>query len=111
MEEYTEKRRYPRKKMKWPVHVLTNDGPVNAESRNISVQGLFLRCEQPVPLDKVLSIMISPPNHASILVEAKMIWSNRYGIDMDDQTYVCIGVCLVSISDQDRQYLESMMSN
>ena len=97
--------------MKWPVHVFTHDGTVKGESRDISVQGLFLYCEQPVPLDRVLSIKISPPDHASIQVQAKMVWSNRYGIDMDDQTYVCIGVCLVSISDQDRQYLERMMSN
>lgn len=111
MEERVEKRQYPRKKVKWPVHVFTHDGPVNGESRDISVQGLSLCCEEPVPLNRVLSIKISPPNHASIRVQAKVVWSTRYGIDMNDRTYVCIGVCLVSISDQDRQYLERLTSN
>ena len=97
--------------MKWPVRVITNDGTVKGESRDISVQGLFLCCEEPLPLHTVFAIRISPPDHDSIQVQAKMVWSNRYGIDMEDRTYVCIGVCLVSISEQDRQYLESVMSN
>ena len=44
---------------------------------------------------------ISPPNHDAIGVTGKVIWSDFYALE-NNETAVGMGVCLVEISDKDR---------
>ena len=52
--EGKEKRLQPRVEVRWPVTRLTSEGAIQGETRDISMQGAYIYCDQPLPLfDKV----------------------------------------------------------
>jgi Tfp pilus assembly protein PilZ len=79
---------------------------IEGETRNIAFEGISICCEEPLPLDEVVNILIEPEGHKDIMVAGKVVWSDIYGIDDKDTTYG-VGICFVKISDEDRaSYLE-----
>ena len=72
---------YPKVDAKYPVVVLTADGAMRGETKHISTQQAFVRCEDPLRLYDVASMSIQFSNEEAILAEGEVIWSNRYGPD------------------------------
>jgi hypothetical protein len=105
-----EKRRHRRIEVRWPISVLSQDGMIGGETRNISVDGVLLWSEKPLRADETLFISLRPPNHQAIEVTGKVIWSDLYGID-DQGTVRCMGICFVKISDIDRDFLDDLVSS
>jgi hypothetical protein len=66
---------------KYPVVVLTADGEMRGETKHISTQQAFVRCEDPLRLYDVASMSIQFSKEHAILTEGEVIWSNRYGPD------------------------------
>jgi hypothetical protein len=66
---------------KYPVVVLTADGEMRGETKHISTQQAFVRCEDPLRLYDVASMSIQFSKEEAILTEGEVIWSNRYGPD------------------------------
>lgn len=108
MSDRIERREHDRIRVRWPVAVLTDFGIIQAETRNITVKGILICCEEPLPLNQILPLRISPPNYQAIQVGGKVIWSDLYGIDDQDVTYGA-GICFVKISNEDRHLLEDLI--
>ena len=72
---------YPKVDAKYPVVVLTADGEMRGETKHISTQQAFVRCEDPLRLYDLASMSIEFSKEEAILAEGEVIWSNRYGPD------------------------------
>lgn len=109
MASRTERRKEPRIEVRWPVAVLAEHGTIEGETRDISVSGLAIFCDEPLRLNELYRMSISPPNHPAVGVSGKVVWSDLYGIE-DDDTTVGMGICFVEISEEDRKYLREVVS-
>ena len=72
-------RRTPtRVRAKWPVVVLTDKGVLLAETRDISSEGVFISCEEPLSPEEKLRLFIMAPNHRPLEIPAEVAWSNPH---------------------------------
>ena len=107
-----EKRKYPRVEVKWPVTIYFENEEIEGESKNICAEGLSICTEKPLPLKKILSISLNPPEHQAIGLKGEVVWSDLYGIDGTSKTDVYgLGVCLVEISEDDKKLIKDMINN
>jgi hypothetical protein len=97
---------YPKVDVKYPVVVLTADGQMQGETKNISTQQAFVRCKDPLRLYDVASMSIQFSQDESILAEAEVIWSNRYGPD-DEITPRGMVVRFTRLSSRERNKLHN----
>ena len=104
-----ERRKHTRGDIRWPITVLADHGNIKGETINISVEGLSIRCDEPLMINEVFRIAILPPDRQAIGVSGKVIWSDLYAIDPND-TAVGLGLCFVRISDEDRKIFEDAVS-
>ena len=74
--EGKERRLQPRVEVKWPVTMLTSEGAIRGETRDISMQGAYISCEQPLPLFERFVLSVKAPA-ASMQVMAQVVWSNN----------------------------------
>jgi len=106
VEDFTEKRRHPRINVRWPITISKDNDIIGGETRNIAFDGISICCEEPLPMDEIVNILIEPEGHQEIIVAGKVIWSDIYGIDDKDTTYG-VGICFVKLSEENRaRYLE-----
>ena len=110
MDDWAEKREYPRIEVDWTVTVLVDDEIIEGEAENISANGISICVEEPIPLNKVFQITINPPDHPTIQVSGKITWSELYGIDEEDKS-IGMGVCFVEISENDQHFLDEFISD
>lgn len=87
--------------MRWPIKVLTDEGQIEGETVNISLDGMEIYCNDPLPFNEALSISIEPLNQSVIELSGKVIWSDSY--DVDKGKSFAIGVSFLEINDEDRQ--------
>jgi len=73
-----ERRLQPRVEVNWPVTMLTAEGTIPGETRDISMQGAFIYCEKPLPLSERFVLSVKAPA-ASMQVMAQVVWSNNSG--------------------------------
>ncbi|MGD9158969.1 MAG: PilZ domain-containing protein, partial [Desulfobacteraceae bacterium] len=107
-----EKRKYPRVQVNWPVTIYFDDEKIEGETRNISVDGIFLQTEKPLPFKKNFSISVNPPEHQAIGLKGEAVWSDLYGIEGTGEANVYgLGVCLVELSEEDKQLIKAMINN
>jgi hypothetical protein len=104
-----ERRQLPRVEVDWPITIFTDEGAVEGESKNITSDGLYINCDKPLPLNNIFRISIKPPHHQAIGVTGKIVWSDLYGIDDGDDLFG-VGICLVEISEDDRNFLKDLIS-
>jgi len=45
-----ENRKHPRIEVKWPITLLTRDGILRGETRNLSVEGIVIYTDTPLPI-------------------------------------------------------------
>lgn len=90
--------------VKYPVIVLTADGQIQGETKNISTHQAFVRCKDPLRLYDVASMSIQFSKDESLLAEGEVIWSNRYGPD-DDITPRGMVVRFTRLSPNERKRL------
>ena len=110
MAEKIERRKCRRREVTWPVNVFTDHGTVEGETQNISTDGVFISCDEPLALNENYRIGIIPPNHQIIDVTGKVVWSDLYGID-ENNTAFGIGVCFVKIPNNDHNYLDHIVTD
>ena len=109
-DEIVEKRKYQQIKVRWPINVLSHDGIIAGETRNIHVDGIHFCTEKPLRLNETLFISLRPPNHQAIEVVSKVIWSDLYAVD-DQGTVFCMGICFAKIGDIDRNFFYDLVSS
>ena len=105
-----EKRKHPRKEVNWPITIIAEHGTIEGEIRNISVDGLFVFCEEPLRLNETYRMSVLPGKHQAIGVSGKVVWADAYCMAEDNSAFG-IGICLVEISDQDRATLRKILTD
>ena len=108
MTDGAEKRGSPRHKVDWPITILADHGTLEGEAKNITGEGIFICCDEPLRLNEAFRMSILPPHHPAIGVSGKVVWSDAYCMDEDDSVFG-IGVCLVEISSEDRRHLGDLL--
>jgi hypothetical protein len=105
----TEKSRYPKVEVTWPVVVLTAHGALVAETKNISANGAFLFCSAPLHPKEKLKLFIMAPNRNSLHVSAEVSWSNAHDTELDT-TQGGVGIRFTTISAADRRFLRNIIT-
>lgn len=109
MGENEESRKNPRKEVNWPVTIIAEHGAIEGEIRNIAIDGLFVFCEEPVRLNEIYRMSIVPGKNPAIGISGKVVRAEAYCMAEDDSAFG-IGVCVVEISEQDREILREILA-
>lgn len=104
-----EKRRSKRSDVRWPVSVESEHGTIQGEIRNISLSGIYVRCDEPLRVNEDFRMAIIPPNRQAIGLTGKVVWADMYGIDEEENAFG-MGVCLVQIAEEDQEFLQSAVA-
>ncbi len=98
-------RGYPRADIKWPVVVKSDKRTMEGVTSNVTPNGVFIHCQQPLRLNEVFDMDISiPGSDQSLKARAEVIWSNRYGPN-DDISPRGMGVRFLRISSEARRFI------
>lgn len=103
MSDPVEKRGLSRIATSWPVTIITENGPVEAEARKITLEGVFIHCMERLRLDETYRLMIKPPGE-EINVMGKLLWSNLEGATGRD-ILQGMGFCFVKVNEAHRELL------
>lgn len=80
-----EKRIYPRTEVKWSVSGITNNGMMQGETQNISLNGAFICCEKVFPPDEIMLLTVNGPS-GPLQVIARVVWSDLCACDAKANT-------------------------
>jgi hypothetical protein len=100
---------HDRTEVRWPVRIVSEHRTIEGETRNISFDGIYICCDEPLRLNQRFRMAISPPNSTPIGLTGKVIWSDMYGLDREETPFA-MGVSLVKISKKDRKHIEDAFS-
>ena len=104
-----EKRRHPRIPVRWPVTIITEKGTIEGESRNITIAGVFIHCQEEIHENEVHQMIIKIPKQESILLKGRVVWSNFDSME-ETNNYRGMGFSFIKISDDDRMVLADVIS-
>ena len=98
-------RHFARAKIKWPVSMSTEDRSTDGVTLNLSPNGAYIGCANPLRLHEVFDVSIDVPNSdSSIQATVEVVFSNIYGPD-DAISPRGMGVRFLKISGQSRQII------
>ena len=75
-----EKRIYPRAEVNWAISAKTADGTIQGETKNLSTQGAFICCSQPLSPDERFLLTVDGPTSPMQGI-AQVVWSNTRACD------------------------------
>ena len=104
-----EKRKHERKEITWPITVSIDHGSIEGETVNISIDGISICCDDPLPINETIHMTIMPTDHDILEITGKVVWSDFTGID-EKNSVVGMGICFVEISDNDRHFFNDVIS-
>ena len=90
MKAFSDRRIHPRMTARWPVTILTDDGPVKGETINIAAKGAYIQCEGPVRRNEAYKMVIDLGKN-SVALNGKVLWSHGK-IRSGDRDVTRIGV-------------------
>ena len=100
-----ENRHFARAKIKWPVSMSTDNRSTDGVTLNLSPNGAYIGCANPLRLNEVFDVTIDVPNSdSSIQATVEVVFSNIYGPD-DAISPRGMGVRFLKISSQGRQII------
>jgi hypothetical protein len=103
---HREKRKSRRSDVRWPISVESEHGTIQGETRNISLSGIYVQCDEPLRVNEDFRMAIIPPNRQAIGVTGKVVWADMYGIDEEENAFG-MGVCLVEVAKEDQEFLKT----
>ncbi len=108
MPDPVERRKLPRVAVTWPVTIIADDGAVEGETKNITIEGVFIHCTQRLRPGNTYRMVIKPPQ-GPIEVAGQLVWSN---LDNLGQRNVVpgMGFYFVKVTDEDRIHLSKAIS-
>jgi hypothetical protein len=109
LDDPRERRKSTRINVNWPITIITSQGMIEGESRNITPSGVFIHCKKRLPEDEVYQIIIKLPNGKQIIVKGQMMWSNLNGRE-DAGALVDMGFSFIKMSDSDQKVLRTVIS-
>jgi len=105
-----ERRKKARQVVRWPITVEVEHGTVDGETRNISFDGIYIRCDEPLKVDQDFRMAILTPERQAIALTGKIVWADLYALDRDENAFG-MGVCFVEIAEKDRQAFEDVLTS
>ena len=98
-------RHFARANIKWPVLIGTDERSKDGVTLNLSPNGAYIGCANPLRLNEVFDMTIDVPNlDCSIAAKAEVVFSNIHGPD-DAISPRGMGVRFLQISGKDRQII------
>jgi hypothetical protein len=104
-----ERRGQARIEVFWPAKIDMGGRSVNAETRNITTEGVSILCDEPLEIDERYKITITAPNQPEIEITARVVWSDLYGFDENNKS-VGMGLCFGEASGKDKAILKKAVS-
>jgi hypothetical protein len=98
-----EKQGLPRIAALWPVTIITANGPVEGEARNVTLEGVFIHCMERLSVEETYRLVIKPPGE-EIKVMGKLLWSNLEGATGRD-ILQGMGFCFIKVNGVHRELL------
>ena len=102
-----ERRLHPRILVKWPAVVETPHGPVEGETKDISVDGVFIFCTKEPENGENFRILLKPSEQRTISVVGAKIWSGSFTVE--NKTVFGMGLQFIQISTEDRDYIAALV--
>jgi len=103
--QHMDNRHFARAKIKWPVSMITDERSADGVTLNLSPNGAYIGCANPLRLNEVFEVTIDVPNSdSSIQATVEVVFSNIYGPD-DAISPRGMGVRFLKISSQSRQII------
>jgi hypothetical protein len=103
LSNFVEKRKLPRIEVRWPVTLMTENGAVEGEARNITIEGVFIHCKERLNVNETFRLLIKPAGD-EIEIMGKLIWSNLDSA-ADREILPGMGFCFVKVNQEDRERL------
>ena len=102
-----ERRQHPRILVNWPAVVETPQGSVKGETKDISVDGVFVFCTKEPEIEEDFPIHLKPSEQRTISIVGAKIWSGTFNID--NREVFGMGIQFVQISPEDREYIAALV--
>ena len=102
-----ERRLHPRILVKWPAVVETLQGSVEGETKDISVDGVFIFCTKEPEIGESFPLLLKPSEQRTISVVGGKIWSGNFTIG--NREVFGMGVQFIQISPEDRDYIADLV--
>lgn len=81
MNNSQERRRHPRKNVRWFVTIEASGVSRTGETKDVSISGAFIYCDRPLEPNQIFKMVISAPEmRTSITGEARVVWSAPSGM-------------------------------
>ena len=94
----------PRLNVTWPITVFVNGSTLSGVTKNITVKGMFIHCDEFLQVNENYRISLKPPVHRSIEMECKVDWSN------DELRPSGSALYFVKVTGKDRNILKNIVS-
>jgi hypothetical protein len=88
-----DRRKHVRKEVQWPVTILTAQGPVKGEAKNLSVEGLYIECSKRLHLHDIFPIYVEV-DKPCVFMRGKVVWV-RIKADDEGFPFYCMGISFV----------------
>jgi hypothetical protein len=96
-----------RAKVSWPLSILTVQGPLEGEVRDISLTGALIHChELPDPNQPIPMAIEIPEQHYSLFATGEMIRLDIEDGESDHPSFL-VGVRFAEISEEDLSFLST----
>ena len=102
-----ERRLHPRILMNWPATLHNVQGSIEGETKDISVDGVFIFLSEKPKVGVNFPILLKPSDGRSISVVGKKVWSSTFSID--NRPVFGMGVQFMLISPEDRQFISTLV--
>jgi Tfp pilus assembly protein PilZ len=96
--------------VRWPVTIISGQESLEAESRNITMKGIFLQARKDLKINENYQLIVNGPQKKSVLVKGKIVWSN---VDEKRRTRSLSGggFFFIKAIREDREILKSLISD
>ena len=105
-----EKRQFPRVETTWPVVIVSPDAHIAGETKDLSVDGALILCQDMPELENTFQLVLKPSKQRAIQVHAERVWSVNINFD-GKRVLSGMGVRFTEICYDDRQFLKNVISS
>ena len=104
-----ERRVHARVRISLPVRIQTAQGAIRAVTKDLSLGGAFICCQNPLPLNEKFLLSIAMPHGDSLYLDAEVVWSNT-NVPAEKVVNRGMGVRFLLITKADRMILNDLVS-
>ena len=103
-----EKRRHPRIPLKWPIILMTPQGPIMGVTCNISVGGALIFYSETIETEDEFQVILKSSGDHELPITCKKVWSDK--MVADNSEYNAIGLLFAKISSSIQNFIASLVA-